>query len=95
MNELLVPVVRRAILDYLDEQGGEHNHDVLAMMLNARGHRIARLDVIAQLRWLAEAKLIHCEEIGPFHVARILADGRDVAAGNLRLDGIHRHKTGE
>lgn len=90
-----IPVVRRAILDLLEEIGGEHNHDTLAMQLAALGHRVAGRDVAAELRWLAGQGLVHVEELGPYVVARILADGRDVAAGRLTIDGVSRHKTGE
>ena len=90
-----LPVVRRAILDLLAEIGGEHNHDTLAMQLAELGHRVAARDVAAELRWLAGEGLVHAEELGPYTVARILADGRDVAAGRLTIDGVSRHKTGE
>lgn len=92
---LIVPVIRRAILDLLADIGGERNHDVIAMELNQLGHSVSRRDVAEQMAWLGEAGLLHCEQLGPFHVARILADGRDVAAGTLTVDGVSPHKTGE
>jgi len=91
----IVPLIRRAILDLLNDIGGEQNDDVLAMLLAQLGHRIARRDVADQLRWLAEQKLIASEELGPFLVARILADGRDIAEGRLVVEGVWRHKTGD
>lgn len=91
----IVPMVRRAILDLLNDIGGEENDDVLAMLLAQLGHRIARRDVADQLRWLAEQKLIASEELGLFLVARILADGRDIAEGRLVVEGVWRHKTGD
>lgn len=91
----IAPLVRRAILDLLNDIGGEQNDDVLAMLLAQLGHRIARRDVADQLRWLAEQKLIASEELGPFLVARILADGRDIAEGRLVVEGVWRHKTGD
>jgi hypothetical protein len=94
MNDIIA-LIRRAILDYLDEAGGEHNDDIISMMLNGQGHRIARRDIVAQLGWLRDAGLIHAEDVGPFTVARIKADGRDVAAGRLKVDGVWAHKTGE
>ncbi|QCI93241.1 hypothetical protein [Novosphingobium sp. EMRT-2] len=91
----IVPLIRRAILDLLNDIGGEQNDDVLAMLLAQLGHRIARRDVADQLRWLAEQKLIASEELGPFIVARILVDGRDIAEGRLVVEGVWRHKTGD
>lgn len=93
MNDLVDPVVRRAILEFLDEFGGEHNDDVLTLQLKARGHRVARRDVREHLMWLGERGLAKVETLGPFLVAAIMPDGRDVAAGDLRVDGVSRHKT--
>lgn len=91
---LIQPVVRRAILDLLSDIGGQQNDDVIARLLIGLGHRIARRDVASELRWLASEQLLTIEEVGPFVVAEILTDGIDVSAGNLRLDGVHRHRTG-
>ncbi|MDQ1229303.1 hypothetical protein [Sphingomonas sp. SORGH_AS_0879] len=88
-------VVRRAILDLLEEIGGEHNDDELHLLLIGLGHRIARADVADSLTWLAAAELVRAERLGPFVVARILSAGRDVASGLSVVEGIHRHKTGE
>ena len=95
MNDLLKPIVRRAIVDLLNDTGGEHNDDVLSMLLSQLGHRVARRDIRDELAWLAEAGLIKTEELGPFIVARVISDGRDVAEGRLVYEGVHRHKTGE
>lgn len=92
---LALPVVRRAILDLLEEIGGEHNHDTLTLQLRQLGHRIAARDVAEQLRWLDSVGLVKAEELGAFTVARILTDGRDVATGQLAYEGVSRHKTGE
>lgn len=92
---VILPVVRRAILDLLEEIGGEHNDDVITMNLVALGHRVARRDIHDQLLWLGEQGLAHAESLGPYVVARILPDGRDVANGTLVVDGVSRHKTGE
>lgn len=92
---VILPVVRRAILDLLEDIGGEHNDDTLTMLLNAAGHRVARRDIAEQLHWLAEQKLVAAEELGPYLVARILADGRDLAASRLQVEGVSRHKTGD
>lgn len=96
MNTLIAPVVRRAILDLLEDIGGEQNDDVLAILLNGIGHRVARRDVAEQLAWLAGIHtLVTTEQLGPYLVTSILPDGRDVAAGRLAIEGISRHKTGD
>ena len=95
MNDLVAEIIRRAILDLLFEIGGEHNDDNLTLLLNQMGHRVARRDVRTQLEWLSTAQLVCVEALGPFLVARILPDGRDVAEGRLVLAGVGRFKTGE
>lgn len=96
---VILPVVRRAILDLMFDVGGEHNDETLTMLLNQLGHRVARRDVAAQLRWLAsenaDAPLIAIEELGPYLTARILQDGRDLAEGRLLVDGVSKFKTGD
>lgn len=95
MNDIVQEVIRRAILDLLNDIGGEQNDDVLSSLLGRLGHRIARRDVRAALDWLAARDLIRVEQLSVYTVARIIADGRDVADGKLRIEGISRHKTGE
>lgn len=101
MNDIKSPVIRRAILDLLYEIGGELNDDEIVSLLVGLGHRrVVRRDVVEQLSWLADeaqsgGKLIVTELVGPFVVARILPEGREVAEGRLQLDGILRFKTGE
>jgi hypothetical protein len=59
---------------------------------------VARRDVADQLLWLAQddgCKLITIEKLGPYIVARILADGRDVAEGRLAVEGVSKFKTGD
>ncbi|AOW22750.1 hypothetical protein AVM11_03330 [Sphingomonas melonis TY] len=92
---LALPIVRRAILDLLEEIGGEHNHDTLTLQLRSLGHRVAARDVAEQLLWLGGAGLVHAEALGPYTVARVLADGRDVATGQLTVEGVSRHRTGD
>jgi hypothetical protein len=97
---VILPLIRRAILDLMNDAGGEHNDDVLALLLTQLGHRIARRDVAEQLRWLAkgageDCPLVSIEQLGPYVVGRILPDGRDVAEGRLIVDGVWKHKTGE
>ncbi len=95
MNPIIAERVRRAVLDLLEVIGGEHNDEELAMLLNQLGHRIARRHVAEVIRWLADAELVTCEELGSYVATRILPDGRDVANGVLTIDGVSRHKTGE
>lgn len=94
INDITAPILRRAILDFLEDVGGEHNDDVLALQLNALAHRVARREVRVLLQWLGEQGLVTLEELGPYLVAEITPDGRDVAAGTLRIEGVSRHRTG-
>lgn len=89
------PLVRRAILDLILDVGGEINDDVITIMLAELGHRVARSEVGVELAWLRDAGLVKTESAGSYIVATSTADGRDVAMGRLRYDGVSRHKTGE
>lgn len=91
---VILPVIRRAILDLLDAIGGEHNDDTLTIQLVALGHRVARRDVAGELLWLGCQGLVKTEMLGPYVVVEILPDGCDVAAGRLRIEGVSKHKTG-
>ena len=82
--EPILPLVRRAILDLLNDIGGEQNDDVLTLLLTQLGHRAARRDIGAQLDWLAGRGLVAMETLG-----------RDIAEGRLTVDGVWRHKTGD
>lgn len=88
-------LVRRAILDLVDDVGGELTDEVITISLNELGHRIARAQVRDELEWLAGSELLAASEQGPFIIVRSTANGRDVAQGLLRIDGVSRHKTGE
>lgn len=92
----ILPLVRRAILDLINDVGGEENDDVLTIMLTGLGHRFPRPAVAEQMRWLADhdMRLLEITDCGPYTVAAILPNGREVAEGRLKLDGIWRHKTG-
>jgi Fe2+ or Zn2+ uptake regulation protein len=95
MNDIVAPVVRRAILDFLNDVGGEMNHDALTQNLVQLGHPVARRDVLGALDFLAGEHLISIERLGHYTVARILEDGRDVSGGRLQIPGVHRFKTGD
>ena len=95
MSPLVQEIVRRAILDLLTDIGGEQNDEVLAALLLELGHRVARRDVRAEMEWLSTGGFIETEELGHYLVARVLADGRDVADGNLVVAGIRKFKTGD
>jgi hypothetical protein len=91
----VVALVRRAILDLVEDTGGELNDEVLTILLNELGHRVARLDVRNEIDWLAGEGLLIVEELEAFKVVRSTVNGRDVANGLLRYEGVSRHKTGE
>ena len=89
--DALNSVIRRAILDFMCEIGGEQSDDTLTLLLKQSGHPVARRTIVEQLRWLANAGLVSIEEVEPFVLAQILPDGEDVANGHLLYDGVHRH----
>lgn len=91
----LKPLIRRAILDLLYDVGGEQNDDYIEILLSGLGHRVARVDIVPELLWMAELGLIEVEKEGPYYIARILANGRAIAEGKLKIDGIRPHKTGD
>lgn len=95
IDPAIEPLVRRAILDLLTDIGGMLNDDYLTILLAQLGHRVARRDIVGQLDWLAEQNLVALETLGPYKVARVLSDGRDIANGTLKVDGVWQHKTGE
>ena len=92
---VLQPLIRRAILDLIEDTGGELNDEVITILLNELGHRIARRDVRVEIAWLRDNALLIPSNLGPFIVCRSTSDGRDVANGLLRYEGVSRHKTGE
>lgn len=95
--DAILPLIRRAILDLINDVGGEENDDVLTIMLTGLGHRFPRPAVTEQMRWLADhdMRLLEITEFGPYTVASILPNGIEVAEGRLKLNGIWRHKTGK
>ncbi|WJY18707.1 hypothetical protein QQS45_00180 [Alteriqipengyuania flavescens] len=92
--EIIRPNIRRAILDLLNDTGGQLNDDVIARLLASLGHRVARRDIREELAWLKEKELVKTEEVGPFLVGEITPDGIDCSDGNLRIEGVLRHRTG-
>ena len=94
-GSLLQQLIRRAILDLVEDTGGELNDEVIMMMLNELGHRVARAVTREEIAWLAEQGLLKMSELGEFIVVRSTAAGRDVANGLIRFEGVSRHKTGE
>lgn len=94
LPEIIQPVIRRAILDLLNDIGGQQSDDVIARLLSNLGHRVARRDVADQLGFLAAANLVELEQVGPFLCGEITPDGLDVSAGKLTIEGVYRHRTG-
>ena len=92
---VLEPIIRRAVLDLVEDTGGEINDEMITILLNELGHRVARSDVRLVMAWCANARLLRTEELGPYIVARSTSEGRDVANGLQRVEGVSRHKTGE
>lgn len=89
------PLVRRAILDLILDVGGEINDDTITILLAELGHRVSRRDVATELQWLKGEGLVNLEQAGTYLVATSTSDGRYVALGRDRHEGVSRHKTGE
>lgn len=87
--------LRRAVLDLLNDIGGEHNHAEIAHLLNELGQAVAHRDVAEAMAWLGDKKLVICQTLGRFEVARILEDGRDVATDRLIVAGVSKFRTSE
>lgn len=94
LPDLIRPIVRRAILDLLNDIGGQQSDDVIARLLAGLGHRVARRDVTEELGWLSQQGLVEIENVGPFVCGEITPDGIDTSDGKLRIDGVSRHRTG-
>jgi len=92
---VLQPIIRRAILDLVEDTGGELNDEMITLLLNELGHRVARSDVAGEMLWLGQSGLLRLVEKDAFLEARSTVNGRDVANGLLRHEGVSRHKTGE
>lgn len=94
MKYILAETIRRAVLNMLQEFGGEHNHGEITAVLNEIGHRISRRDVADAIAWLADEGFVTTEKLEHFIVAAITADGLDVALGRLVVEGVSRFKFG-
>lgn len=93
ISSVLLPLVRRAILDLVQDTGGEMNDDVITVLLNRIGHRVARREVRQEMIWLGAHGLLKTYELDTFLIASSTPDGRDIAKGVLRVDGVSRHRT--
>ena len=91
----IAALYRRAILDLVEDTGGEINDEIITLSLNELGHRVARRAVRDEIEWLAAQGLVRIESVAEFVIVRSTQDGRDVANGLARVDGVSRHKTGE
>ena len=56
---------------------------------------MAHRDVAEAMAWLGDKKLVICQTLGRFEVARILEDGRDVATDRLIVAGVSKFRTSE
>ena len=86
------PIVRRAILELLSDIGGANNDQIIAEWLARMGHVVSGRDVRADLHFLADLNLVRIETLQDFVIADVSSDGRDVAEGRLRIDGVSRHR---
>lgn len=92
---ILSALIRRAILDLVEDTGGELNDEVVTLMLNELGHRVARSAVRQEIDWLHQRGLVRMDRAAEFLIVRSTQEGRDLANGLARVEGVSRHKTGE
>lgn len=95
IHPAISPLIRRAILDLVDDVGGEVNDDAITILLNELGHRVGGPDVVIELRWLAERDLLKLQDYPALVVVSSTRAGRAAAAGTMTFEGVNRHKTGE
>lgn len=82
--------LRLAILQIIDEAGGETNSRILATELPHAGHRISADRLRTELAWLAEQDAVTLAESGSMHVVTLTERGADLAAGRATIPGIRR-----
>lgn len=87
---------RLAILRLLSEQRGETaNSSVLHMGVDHLGLVAERHEVIDDLRYLEQLRLITLEEVvDGVYVAQLQDRGTDVIAGKVRVEGVSRAHRG-
>jgi len=66
------------------------NESLLREMLAGHGLAATRAQIRGDIAWLAEQGLLSAERIADIMIARITADGEDVAAGRSHHPDIHR-----
>jgi hypothetical protein len=83
---------RLVLLRLLAEQNGYRcNSSVLHAGLMHLGVAASRDDVVTDLAWLRDQHLLTLDEAVPgLFVARLMARGADVAAGNAIVPGVSR-----
>ena len=80
---------RLLILSYLAAvPGAAANDRILASAVAQLGHRMGEETIAADIALLADAKAVRVERVGPVSVVTLTRDGRDAAAGRVRMPGV-------
>lgn len=83
--------LRLRMLTWLEMSGAMSMYaESLYNMLNDYKHNVAHEDVMRNLLWLKEQKLIEIEDIAGARLAKLTQRGLDVQAGRLRMAGVAR-----
>ena len=82
--------LRLAILQIIDDAGGETNSRILASEMPGAGHRISADRLRTELAWLAEQDAVTLAETGSMHVVALTERGADLATGRTAIPGLRR-----
>lgn len=82
--------LRIAILQAIDEAGGETNTRILGSELPGVGHRVSADRLRTEIAWLAEQGAMTLAEAGSMFVVTLTERGADLAAGRATIPGIRR-----
>lgn len=91
-NNFFSADIRLRILQVLEDDADySHNEDVIRGGLKARfAHDISRDRLRTELYWLAEQGAVRVDDRDGLVVAKLTAQGEDVALGRTRVPGINR-----
>ena len=82
--------LRLAILQTIDEAGGETNSRIIGSELPGVGHRVSADRLCTEIAWLAEQGAMTLAEAGSMFVVTLTERGADLAAGRATIPGIRR-----
>lgn len=83
--------VRLTILRVLiDSNDWRANESILATMVDEIGLSVDREQVVAEIRWLADTKLVEVTEIADLLIAQLTEEGMQVGRGRKTHPGVRK-----